>query len=59
MCFSLKRLCENSGESKVCFLPARATPFLHDFTFRLGFVILSKRPICSCGDKIIVSFKMR
>jgi hypothetical protein len=34
------RLCENEVESIVCFLPARVTPFLHDFAFRLEFVIL-------------------
>ena len=55
--FALTRLCGNEGDSMVCCLPARATPFLHDFAFRLGFVILSKRSICRCENEIKVSRK--
>lgn len=55
LCVSLMRLCENEVDNIVCFLPALATPFLHDFSFRLGFVILSKRSVCRCEGKIKVN----
>jgi hypothetical protein len=38
-------------------LPFRATPFLHDFSFRLGFVIFSKRSIYRFVNKIKVNRK--
>ena len=54
LCFTLPRLCENEGDNMVCCLPASATLFLHDFAFRLGFVILSKGYICRCEYNIEV-----
>ena len=59
LCFALTRLCENEGDNMVCCLLARAILFLHDFAFRLGFVILSKRCICRCEHKIKVKIKIK